>query len=543
MMETLDSDDVFPQWMLGISDYIRFCCADMKAPGIYCIEYPSTLDEKIRGVVGGMFSAFSGTLFHYTGFEFIDTSRLDDLDRRKLKYRLGLSETPAILYGQLNDRIKEFIEENTISRGDDVISVSMEDRGEEITELLLEIDGVPQSLTNESYRTLLFATIAANTALETKRSICFMMDMSRLDNSFTDYVVSLFSHIEGDLIKDRKFIILMFSEGRSNNYFTENYLWSESTLSNFATIGEKGARRLSSYEESKQTIEVLATQLKEKGVISLHLGAGAASGSEVLSTGEMLKLALRELLNVNQEVTLDEMKSVFCKQFKQDSKNVTLESVMSRLGKKMTLSETQVLKKFRKSMQNATPSQGYRILGRLSTQFRIVVSTTNFDDLCEKSVTGQMLVLYDDKRCRRAHTDNSLENGKMNVLLKLHGDANETPLSLGIQSETTEELDQEMETVFRSILQGKHVSNGSFYMIFIGYKFGDEDIWKALDNEMGKDRKFIPIIVTPRSGDGIKEFRKAIDAGSKSISSYEVNMSFDVFMSELSKVLIPDMSE
>jgi hypothetical protein len=533
----INSRGIFPQWMIGVSDTIDFCCTRLDKPGIYCIEYPSTLDEEMREIVCGIFSSTRGSFFHYTGYENFDMSKLDEIKKDKIRRRLKGFNAP-ILYGEFNQQIRDFIDSNIIKReSDKELKIIIKNIDGKMNELEIVIDGVVQSVVNESYRTLIYAIIATNTILQTDRPICYMLDISRLDNEFIDFIINLFKYINPNLMREGKYIILLFSDEKKNSYFADKYLWSASPINNFAIVGENGARKLSSYNESKIHIDMLAKHIKEKGTISLHLGAGASYTSGIPSTEHMLIMALKELLGINED-NVKILTEKFCEIYNYKSEEITFELVMSRLKEKTSLNSTLVLKDFREKLKNAKSSPGYVSLSELSSKYRIIISTTNIDNLSEQSINGNKIVLFDEAKYLEALSERVLEDKTTNIVAKLHGDVNKTPNYLGILLETNMKLKPNIKKFYESFLQGKHTSNEYFYLTFIGYGFGDKDVLDVLEEEgLKQTSRFTPIIISPCSGEKIEKFIKRIEHKESSSNPLQINMTFDKFMVELNNQL------
>lgn len=346
-----------------------------------------------------------------------------------------------------------------------------------------------------------------------------------------------------NIIKKKKFVVIYYSESKEQHkrYFTNNYLWSDSIFNNFAIIEESCARKLISFRESKKIFQRITRDIKKKKVVSMHLGAGASISSGLLPTGILLKLSLKQLLN-SEEDNLYILKKMFIEKKNPDVKieEITLELVMSTMKKeKMDLPNSNALSKFRRKMEEIESlSIGYHKLHELSKKYRTVLTTTNFDNFCDKSVEKPYsLVIKEDYD--KANGDNIINTSEFNLISKLHGDIIKSPNYLGILLETNMQLRPEIEQFFTTFLRGKHVSDQSFDLIFIGYSFSDKDILKVLRNEITNGQgKYTPIIVSPTGGINIKKIINWEEWKEYLNEPVEIHMSFDRFMEELYKFLI-----
>jgi hypothetical protein len=526
--------------MRGIAKTIEMSCDYLEKPGIYCIEYEHTFDEEIRPIFNGVFSHSKALFVHYLGYEFIDPHKMES---NIIKKKLSKNPTP-IIDGELDTRIEEILKNNPIKQGGKELKIITKDMGNMKNELQITIDGEPQPLENESYQAILNTVMVANSSLQSRRVICFMIDISRLDTNLIELIYKIFKSIHDELIKMGKFIIIMYSESGNfdDKYFTLKYLWSDSIFNNFALLTKDGAKRLYSYKESISTLIKLADHIKNKNTISIFLGAGASCSSGLPPTSTMLGLALQEFYDGtedNPEILLQRFRDEFDTKYKPEE--ITFEVVMSELKqKKGDISDSNAMKTFKTRLGEIKKmSNGYLQLGELSDTLkkRCIIITTNFDNLCERSIKNYK-TLIKIKDYQEANEKRFLEKDTSSLIVKLHGDVKETPFNLGILLETNMEFKAEINDWLKSFLVGNHVSNDPFYFIFIGYGFRDKDVIKVLMEAANTDdRIFTPIIVTPDDGENIEDYIKYCKARAKGDNPCQINMSFDKFMEELVNII------
>lgn len=546
-MDIRNDGKVFPPWMNGITQAIDYCCQNVEDAGVYCIEYPKTLDEEIRPLLNGVFNCSFGSFVHYTGYELIDASDIGELEKERISRQLKDPNSAPTISGDVSPLIVNYLKTNKIVRGktedgtEKIMRVTITEKAEGERELGVMIDEKPQSLVNESYRALLYSVIAANEALCGRKVLGFMIDVSRLDKNSTDFVCNLFSHIHQEIVDKEGFIIFLFSESQEPDsmHFSNGYLWTDSIFNNFATISINGARKLCSFKESISAFEEISTHIKSENVLSLQIGAGASINSKLPTTGHMMKLALQELLDESED-DLDSLITTFCavhshETYVKELEEVTLELIMSVLKNKKNLPDTKVLKDFENRMKKAKPSSGYLLLTELSKKYKTIIFTTNFDKLSEESLEGNKVVLMTEDDYRDATLNGTLSESK-HVVAKMHGDVVDTPNNLGILLDTNKELLNGIGDFYELFLKGNHLSTSTLKVLFIGYGFGDKDVLKVLKEQDNGQRKYTPYIITPTGGKKIEEFLQNLKPHSD--SPRQINMSFDKFMEHLANYLV-----
>ena len=480
------------------------------------------MDEEIRPIINGIYSCSSATFVHYRGYEYLDPRKIDICLLKKT-----IIDPPIpIIEGELNSKILDFLNKNPIKRGKEELQIKMEDIGNNKNSLQIQIGKRVQPLENDSFLALLNSIRAAN---------------NRLDSDYIGHICNIFKSIYDEIIESKKHIIIMYSESGDidKRFFTNNYLWAESIFNNFAILTMDGARKLRSYKESKPTLEKIAQHIKDNGIISFHFGAGVSSSSGLPTTSHMIKLALQEYLNSDEDRP-DLLLQNFNNELggKYQLEKITFELVMSELKVKIrNIKDTNVLKDFKSKMKKATLSQGFSHLESLSSKHRIIITTTNIDNLCERSMREPKIFLINDREFKQANKNKILEKDKSNIIAKLHGDVTLTPNYLGILLETNMSLKEPVHDFFESYLIGEHLSKGTFDLIFIGYGFGDEDIMKVLCAQNNDDRLFTPIIVTPTGGKKIDDFIGQLNETPPIDDPCQINMSFDKFMEILNNLL------
>lgn len=537
-METIShTSSVFPTWTNGVLKALNYCRRYINKPGIYCIEYPKLRDDDIRKIINGFTNCF-GTFVHYKGWEFIDPEKPKASESLSRYAKKG---QPTI-EGKMNPNIEDFIKKNSIPYGRSQLKVVVNGKNE----ILLQKDGKTQPLENDSYKILVYSIVAAHTLTQDGDDlICFMIDIGRLDRNNINFICGLFKSIHEEIIDQGKHLILLFSEDKTNNIFTVDYLWSESIFDNFATITDDDAWKLTPFRDSKKIINDLSDKVKKTKTISLFLGSGASVSSGAPTTSRLLKLSLKELLNLDendiQKLKEEYMNYVESKEGERiDIEQVTFERVMSSfLSKRQNLDQTNAIKEFKEKTEKGTPSEGYKRITKIASKYRVLITTTNFDKFCDSSIDKHQL-LFDEASYKKAHDSNYLEKHKDSIIAKLHGDIFENPRNLGITKDTVSELLPQKKIFFRSFLKGKQNPGEVFDVVFIGYGFNDDDVMEIVNEAIENEGyNFTPIFVDTIGNKGLSQImRKIEESKSKSnISIHNITMSFDRFMEELSNEL------
>lgn len=215
----------------------------------------------------------------------------------------------------------------------------------------------------------------------------------------------------------------------------------------------------------------------------LFLGAGASATSGITTASEMIWLFKREIFCSEKNISKDSFKDLSVDSVRKPIQeyieqqpwyqNMSVEDGYSLLFEKTWRQERDRRQFIQRYVRGASPSIGYKCLGKLLDARKIVnVLTTNFDDLVERSLpsdsTTSIFVISPESENR---LDDCQIAPTSPQLFKLHGDFRYDRLQ-----NTTEELqclNQSIQTRLLDFFK-------EYGIIFVGYSGRDRSVMKML---------------------------------------------------------------
>lgn len=225
----------------------------------------------------------------------------------------------------------------------------------------------------------------------------------------------------------------------------------------------------------------------------LFLGAGASSTSGIPTASEMIWLFKREIFcserNISRDsfkdLSVDAIRKPIQEYIEQQSwyKNISVEDEYSTLFEKTWREERDRRLFIQRYVREASPSIGYKCLGKLLDARKVVnVLTTNFDDLVEKSLppesTTSFFVISPESENR---LDDTQLMPSFHQLFKLHGDFRYDRLQ-----NTTQELQDLNKKIQIRLLDFFR----EYGVIFVGYSGRDQSVMEMLKTAIDDQQCF-----------------------------------------------------
>lgn len=225
----------------------------------------------------------------------------------------------------------------------------------------------------------------------------------------------------------------------------------------------------------------------------LFLGAGASATSGIPTASEMIWLFKQEIFCSEKNISKDSFKDLSVDSVRKPIqeyieqqpwyKNMNVEDEYSLLFEKTWRQERDRRQFIQRYVRGASPSIGYKCLGKLLDARKIVnVLTTNFDDLVERSLpsnsTTSIFVISPE-------SENRLDDYQIAPtspqLFKLHGDFRYDRLQN--TAEELQDLNQRIQTRLLDFFK-------EYGIIFVGYSGRDQSVMKMLKMAVDDQRCF-----------------------------------------------------